>query len=65
MTTARAGGFMDNLELSFKQLRYFDLIRWDEGDKMPGFTANKIELFPIPESELILNPNLTHNPGWN
>jgi hypothetical protein len=53
------------LELSFEQLRYFDLIRWGEGDKMPGFTANKNEVFPIPESEMILNPNLNQNPGWN
>lgn len=53
------------LELSFEQLRYFDLQRWGEGDQMPGFTANKNELFPIPESEMILNPNLVQNPGWN
>lgn len=52
------------LELSFEQLRYFDLIRWGDGEEMPGFTSGKNEVFPIPESELILNPDLGQNPNW-
>ena len=29
-----------------------------------GFDVNRDYLNPIPESELILNPNLGQNPGW-
>jgi hypothetical protein len=28
------------------------------------FTPNKHELWPIPESERILNPSWAKNPGW-
>lgn len=29
-----------------------------------GFVAGKHELLPIPEKEMILNPNMVQNPGW-
>jgi len=52
------------LELTFELLYFFDLIRWGEGQKMEGFTPGKNEHFPLPETELILNPNLKQNPQW-
>ena len=33
-------------------------------DEFKNFTPGKSELYPIPTSELDLNPNLKQNPGW-
>ncbi len=61
------------LELTFEFQRYFDLVRWSRRanvppiastENMPGFVAGKNELLPIPQGELIANPNLTQNPGY-
>ncbi len=52
------------LELTFEFVRYFDLLRWDEGTEMPGFVAGKNELLPIPQREIDLNENLAQNPGF-
>ena len=62
------------LELTFEFKRFFDVVRWMRRDgpvpafaqpsSMPGFTENKNELLPVPEGELIANPNLTQNPGY-
>ncbi len=62
------------LELTFEFKRFFDIIRWTrragpvpafaQPSAMPGFTANKNELLPLPENELVANPNLTQNPGY-
>ncbi|MEL7160309.1 MAG: RagB/SusD family nutrient uptake outer membrane protein [Bacteroidota bacterium] len=62
------------LELTFEFKRFFDLIRWTrragtvpdfaQPGSMPGFIANKNEVLPIPEGELVANPNLTQNPGY-
>ncbi|CAN0519612.1 unnamed protein product, partial [Scytosiphon promiscuus] len=43
----------------------FDLIRWGDRETMTGFVKGKNEFTPIPESEIVLNPNLQQNPGWN
>ena len=29
-----------------------------------GFNINRDYLRPLPSNELVLNPNLTQNPGW-
>jgi hypothetical protein len=62
------------LELTFEFKRFFDIIRWTRRagpvpdfarpSAMPGFTPNKNELLPIPEGELVANPNLVQNPGY-
>ena len=52
------------LEMTFELTRYFDLIRWGEGEEMPGFDPARNRYFPIPQTEIELNPNLEQNPGW-
>ena len=61
------------LELTFEFVRFFDLVRWSRRDdippvastnNMPGFVAGKNEVLPIPENELIRNPNLEQNPNY-
>lgn len=46
------------LELAFEGQRYWDLVRWglaEEELSDIGFQANKHELFPIPQNEIIAN----------
>ena len=58
------------MELAFEGSRYWDLIRWgmaveELGDI--GFTANRHELFPIPQNEIIANNAISEedqNPGY-
>jgi hypothetical protein len=62
------------LELTFEFKRFFDIIRWTrrngpvpafaQPSAMPGFTANKNEVLPIPENELVANPNLVQNTNY-
>ncbi|WP_413997490.1 RagB/SusD family nutrient uptake outer membrane protein [Maribacter sp. 2307ULW6-5] len=74
-----AGEFFDRirterrLELTFEYSLFFDLVRWANNGKinsselpeiMPGFTIGKNEVLPIPEGELIDNPNLVQNQGY-
>lgn len=65
------------LELAFEGQRWFDLVRNDKvievmnslNDRDPGrvkmvpVTQDRI-LFPVPGSQILLNPNLTQNPGY-
>lgn len=47
--------------------RFLDIKRWGLADNIlaskPGWNSTDI-LFPIPESERLINPNLTQNPGY-
>ncbi|MFA9370239.1 MAG: RagB/SusD family nutrient uptake outer membrane protein [Labilibaculum antarcticum] len=58
------------LELAFEGSRYWDLVRWDLAVQelgSLGYTANKHELFPIPQSEIIANNSIDdtdQNPGY-
>ncbi len=58
-----------NLELCFEYDRWFDIVRkriLDEVSRpeiMQNFSENDY-LFPVPESELRLNENMTQNPGY-
>lgn len=53
------------VELGFEMHRFFDLVRWGiAADVLDGFIAGKHEVFPIPQTELDLNPNLSQNPGY-
>lgn len=52
-------------ELAMEFERYFDLIRWDETDKITGFVKGTQELFPIPQKQIdASNGILTQNPGY-
>jgi len=65
------------LEFAGEGLRWFDLvtlgiaeqvinnIQEERSDIIRGFTPNRNELLPIPQTELDLNPNLTQNSGYN
>lgn len=53
------------VELGFEMHRFFDLVRWGIADEvLDGFVPNKNEVFPIPQTELDLNPNLSQNQGY-
>ena len=60
------------IELAFEGHRWFDLIRWDNGQYALNFfhSIGKINassrhlLLPIPQKEIDANPNLKQNPGY-
>ena len=53
------------VELGFEMHRFFDLVRWGIADKkIPGFVVGKNEVFPLPQTEIDLNPSLVQNPGY-
>lgn len=52
-------------ELGFECHRFFDLVRWGIAqDSMPEFEVGKHEVFPIPQAEIDLNPQLRQNQGY-
>lgn len=52
------------LELAMEGDRFFDLVRTGQAvGKIPGFTAGKHEVFPIPQQEILIS-GLTQNPGY-
>ncbi|GLR19669.1 RagB/SusD family nutrient uptake outer membrane protein [Portibacter lacus] len=66
-----------HVEFPWEGTRYFDLIRWGKaadiipivtlfGESLDDrvFDPAKHTLWPIPQKELDLNPNLTQNPGY-
>jgi len=53
------------VELGFEMHHFFDLVRWGlASQEIPDFIPGKHEYFPIPQTELDLNPMLTQNPGY-
>jgi hypothetical protein len=53
------------LELMGEGHRFFDLVRTNRTQAIPGFTAGKNELFPIPIEEIqFSNGNWQQNPGY-
>jgi hypothetical protein len=53
------------VELGFEMHRFFDLVRWGiAAQKLPEFKTGKHEVFPIPQTEIDLNPTLIQNPGY-
>lgn len=53
------------VELGFEMHRFFDLVRWGiAAELLEGFIPGKHEVFPLPQTELDLNPNLSQNPGY-
>ena len=63
------------LELAGEGWRYFDMVRWGEFSTnlvvlkqrdmdFNNFVVGKHEWYPIPQSDIDNNPNLTQNPGY-
>ncbi|MFZ4428020.1 MAG: RagB/SusD family nutrient uptake outer membrane protein [Saprospiraceae bacterium] len=53
------------VELGFEFHRFFDLVRWGIAPTvLQGFQAGKHEVFPIPQTEIDLNPALVQNKGY-
>ncbi|MFY9241995.1 MAG: RagB/SusD family nutrient uptake outer membrane protein [Polaribacter sp.] len=65
------------VELAFEGLRFMDIKRWNEvqdafrraeSDQYPGYNPSyqgrRSEVFPIPQSEVDVNPKLIQNPVW-
>ncbi len=53
------------VELGFEMHRFFDLVRWGiAADVLPDFQPGKHEVFPLPQTEIDLNPALTQNAGY-
>jgi len=60
------------IELAFEGHRWFDIIRWDNGEFALNFlhsigkinASNKHLLLPIPQKEMDANPKLSQNPGY-
>ncbi len=53
------------VELGFEMHRFFDLVRWGlAAQLLPDFQTGKHEVFPLPQIELGLNPQLRQNPGY-
>jgi len=56
-----------HVELAMEQDRWWDVIRQGRGVQIfgpQGFQANKNEVWPIPATEIALDPNLQQNPGY-
>jgi len=55
------------VELALEGKRYFDLVRWGLAEQKlaaKGYKAARNGLYPIPQGELDVNPNLKQNPGY-
>lgn len=53
------------VELGYEMHRFFDLVRWGIADQvLDGFVIGKHEVFPIPQTEMDLNPMLVQSPGY-
>lgn len=65
------------VELAFEGLRFMDLKRWNTvqeaviraaadpvGPYNPQYLGKRTEVFPIPQAEIDVNPNLVQNPNW-
>ena len=54
------------IELSAEVVRFIDIKRWGDWDELgPNFVTNRDEVFPIPDSEVTNNTEISsNNPGW-
>jgi hypothetical protein len=53
------------IELAYESHRWFDLVRKGKAQSVLGITdANKLVL-PIPKQQILVNPSLVQNPGYN
>lgn len=51
------------VEFALEDQRFFDLRRFGRAVSVLGISADK-QLFPIPQADRDINPNLTQNPGY-
>ncbi len=49
----------------FKKDGVTDSITFPQSNSVYGYKTGKHEYLPFPEHEMLVNPNLTQNPGWN
>jgi hypothetical protein len=67
------------IELTMEGLYYSDILRWKTAEKennadvknsdgvtvsKRSFNAERDYLWPVPNNQIVLNPNLTQNPNW-
>lgn len=53
------------VELAFEMHRFFDIVRWGIAkDLLPDFQVGKHEVFPLPQTEVDLNPNMKQNSNY-
>jgi len=55
----------NRLEFAFENHRWYDLIRTGRAGAVLGITDNNKLLLPIPYAQLLIDPNLKQNPGYN
>ena len=53
------------IELAYESHRWFDLIRKGKAQTVLGITDINKLLLPIPKQQLLVNPALVQNPGYN
>ncbi|HTE11894.1 MAG TPA: RagB/SusD family nutrient uptake outer membrane protein, partial [Chitinophagaceae bacterium] len=53
------------IEFAYESHRWFDLIRKGKAQTVLGITDPSKLLFPIPKQQLLVNPALVQNPGYN
>ena len=53
------------IEFAYESHRWFDLIRKGKAQTVLGITDPNKLLFPIPKQQLLVNPALVQNPGYN
>ena len=71
ITTSNQTEFIDavrherQVELGFEMHRFFDLVRWGiAADVISDFQTGKHEVFPLPQTEMDLNPALIQNNNY-
>lgn len=53
------------IEFAYESQRWFDLIRKGKAQSVLGITDGNKLLFPIPKQQILVNPALIQNPGYN
>lgn len=53
------------IEFAYESQRWFDLIRREKAQSVLGITDASKLLFPIPKQQILVNPSLKQNPGYN
>ncbi|MDR2139303.1 MAG: RagB/SusD family nutrient uptake outer membrane protein [Tannerella sp.] len=54
----------NNVEFPFEAHRWFDLVRTRRADVVLGVTNKNYWLFPIPQSDILSDPDVEQNPGY-
>ncbi|MDR3261579.1 MAG: RagB/SusD family nutrient uptake outer membrane protein [Tannerella sp.] len=54
----------NSVEFAFEAHRWFDLVRTRRAGDVLGVTNQNFWLFPIPQSDILSDPDVTQNPGY-